>query len=103
MGNNDYGGEYADYQDYANDEYGQEQDGLYYDYAESHQPKKGTVVFTGTGGVLKIAASSMAVGIMGAKFHAGRAIKELKRKHKSEQKNYILNIIMMYINLVNKM
>mmetsp|Transcript_12203 Transcript_12203/g.13814 ORF Transcript_12203/g.13814 Transcript_12203/m.13814 type:complete len:267 (+) Transcript_12203:162-962(+) len=84
--NNDYGGEYADYQDYANDEYGQEQDGLYYDYAESHQPKKGAVVSAGTGGVLKIAATSIAVGIMGAKFHAGRAIKELKRKHKSEQK-----------------
>jgi len=83
--NNDYG-EYADYQDYANNEYGEEQDNLYYDYAESHQPKKGAAVVAGTGGAVKIAATSIAVGIMGAKFHFGRAIKELKRKHKSEQK-----------------
>jgi len=36
---NDYG-EYNDYQDDNNNEYGQEQDNLYYDYAERHQHKK---------------------------------------------------------------
>ena len=36
---NDGYGEYADYQDYGNDEYAQE-DNLYYDYADREEQKK---------------------------------------------------------------
>lgn len=87
---NDYG-EYNDYQDDNNNEYGQEQDNLYYDYAERHQHKKGdgTVagdVVGGGSGVIKLVMTGVSAWVMGAKFHSGRAVKELKRKHKSEQK-----------------
>jgi len=87
---NDYGNDYGDgdFNDYNND-YGQEQDNLYYAYAERQQQKKGdgaAVAAGGGGNAIKLVASSLAAWVMGAKFHAGRAVKELKRKHKSEQK-----------------
>jgi len=37
-------------------------------------------------GAAKLVATGIASWIMGARFHSGRAVKELKRKHKSEQK-----------------
>eukprot|EP00536_Pseudo-nitzschia_multiseries_P017570 jgi/Psemu1/314628/fgenesh1_kg.1631_\ len=40
----------------------------------------------GGAGTIKLVATGLASWIMGARFHSGRAVKELKRKHKSEQK-----------------
>eukprot|EP00534_Pseudo-nitzschia_fraudulenta_P003730 CAMPEP_0201133242 /NCGR_PEP_ID=MMETSP0850-20130426/48180_1 /ASSEMBLY_ACC=CAM_ASM_000622 /TAXON_ID=183588 /ORGANISM="Pseudo-nitzschia fraudulenta, Strain WWA7" /LENGTH=255 /DNA_ID=CAMNT_0047403817 /DNA_START=260 /DNA_END=1027 /DNA_ORIENTATION=+ len=80
--NNDYG-EYADYQDYNNDY--QQEDNLYYDFAEREQQKNAPAT-EGAGGVMKLVATGLASWIMGARFHSGRAVKDLKRKHKSEQK-----------------
>lgn len=80
--NDDYG-DYADYQDYNNNDYGQE-DSLYYDYAE-HDERKNSPAGGGAG-TIKLVATGLASWIMGARFHSGRAVKELKRKHKSEQK-----------------
>mmetsp|Transcript_4738 Transcript_4738/g.13675 ORF Transcript_4738/g.13675 Transcript_4738/m.13675 type:complete len:253 (-) Transcript_4738:650-1408(-) len=79
--NDDYG-EYAEYQDYNNNDYAQE-DSLYYDYAERDQLKNSPAGGVGT---IKLVATGIASWIMGARFHSGRAVKELKRKHKSEQK-----------------
>lgn len=80
--NDDYG-EYAEYQDYNNNDYEQEDD-LYYDYAERDQRKNSPAV--GGVGAAKLVATGVASWIMGARFHSGRAAKELKRRHKSEQK-----------------
>lgn len=76
---NNYG-EYADYQDY-NNEY-QQEDSLYYDYAEREQQKNSPA----TGSAIKLVATGLASWILGGRFHSGRAVKDLKRKHKSEQK-----------------
>jgi len=77
---NDYG-EYAEYQDYNND-YNQE-DNMYYDYEEN---KNAPAAAGGVGGAAKLVATGLASWILGAGFHSGRAVKELKRKHKGEQK-----------------
>lgn len=81
QGYNDYG-EYADYQDY-NNEY-QQEDSLYYDYAERENQKNTPAA--GGAGVVKLVATGAVSWILGATFHSGRAVKDLKRKHKSEQK-----------------
>lgn len=78
--NNDEG-DYADYQDYNND-YGQDEDGLYYDYDQ----QKNAPAAGGFNGAAKLVVTGVASWIMGGRFHSGRAVKELKRKHKSEQK-----------------
>lgn len=75
---NDYG-EYAEYQDY-NGDYPQE-DNLYYDYEQ----QKNTPA-AGGAGTIKLIATGVVSWILGANFHSGRAVKEMKRKHKSEQK-----------------
>jgi len=80
--NNDYG-DYAEYQDYNND-YPQD-DSLYYDYAEREQQKNSPAA-GGVGGAAKLVATGLASWVLGARFHSGRAVKELKRRHKSEQK-----------------
>jgi len=80
--NNNYG-EYAEYQDYNNDY--QQEDNLYYDYAEREQQKNSPAT-GGGGGVVKLIATGVASWILGGRFHSGRAVKDLKRKHKSEQK-----------------
>lgn len=86
--NNDY--EYGD-NGYSNDyEYGYEQeDNLYYDYAERQQQKNDPIgggAGGGPVGAVKLFATGLAAWVMGAKFHTGRVVKEMKRKHKSEQK-----------------
>lgn len=99
--------EYNDYQDYNsndnnNNDYGQEQDNLYYDYAERQQKKgEGAIVRSAgaAGGAIKLAATGIAAWVMSAKFHTRRAIKELKRKHKTEQKK----LYSQYYNDVHKL
>lgn len=80
--NNDYGGDYGDYQDYAQEE----QDDLYYDYAEKKGDAAAMPGGPGGAGAMKLVATGITAWVLGAKFHVGRATKELKRKHKSEQK-----------------
>lgn len=74
--------DFAEYQDYNND-YNPE-DNLYYDYAEREQQKNSPAA--GGGGAIKLVATGVVSWILGATFHSGRAMKEMKRKHKSEQK-----------------
>lgn len=80
--NNDYG-DYAEYKDYNNDY--PEDDSLYYDYAEREQQKNSPAA-GGVGGAAKLVATGLASWVLGARFHSGRAVKDLKRRHKSEQK-----------------
>ena len=52
----------------------------------SYQIDRSAPATEGDGGVMKLVATGLASWIMGARFHSGRAVKDLKRKHKSEQK-----------------
>jgi len=78
----DYG-EYAEYQDYPNDPY-QQEDSLYYEFADREQEKGAPAA--GGSGTVKLVATGLVSYVFGAAFHTNRAIKDLKRKHKSEQK-----------------
>lgn len=80
--NNDYG-QYAEYNDFNNDY--QEEDALYYDYS-LREEQKNSPAAGGVGGAAKLAITGIASWILGGRFHSGRAVKDLKRKHKSEQK-----------------
>jgi Ca2+-binding EF-hand superfamily protein len=48
--------------------------------------RSGPVAAGGVGGAAKLVATGLASWILGASFHSGRAVKEMKRKHKGEQK-----------------
>lgn len=80
---NDYG-EYQDYPGYSQDPY-QQEDGLYYDYPE-HEQQKNSPAAAGGAGTIKLVATGVVSWILGATFHSGRSVKELKRKHHTEQK-----------------
>lgn len=71
-----------EYQDYAD---GYEQDNLYEDYAARQEEK----AVGGAGGGFsfgKVAITSAASYLLGAKIHSGRVAKKLKKKHKADQK-----------------
>jgi len=87
--NNDYG-QYAEYNDFNNDY--QEEDALYYDYS-LREEQKNSPAAGGVGGAAKLAITGIASWILGGRFHSGRAVKDLKRKHKSEQKKTIQPIL----------
>eukprot|EP00529_Nitzschia_sp_RCC80_P027975 CAMPEP_0113493174 /NCGR_PEP_ID=MMETSP0014_2-20120614/28457_1 /TAXON_ID=2857 /ORGANISM="Nitzschia sp." /LENGTH=249 /DNA_ID=CAMNT_0000387031 /DNA_START=50 /DNA_END=799 /DNA_ORIENTATION=+ /assembly_acc=CAM_ASM_000159 len=79
--------DYADYQDYGGDYDQQQQDNMYYDYAQ-RQDSKGMGPQGGGGGgsMVKLAVTGVVSWFLGAKFHSGRSGKKLKRKFQSEQK-----------------
>mmetsp|Transcript_17040 Transcript_17040/g.39321 ORF Transcript_17040/g.39321 Transcript_17040/m.39321 type:complete len:253 (-) Transcript_17040:999-1757(-) len=79
---NNYG-EYAEYQDFNNDY--QQEDNMYYKYAEREQ-QKNSADKGGASGAVKLIATGVASWLLGGRYHSGRAVKDLKRKHKSEQK-----------------
>jgi len=78
--------EYNDYQDYADGYAGQ--DNLYSNYQQSHQDQGAPVKTAGGGpGLLKTVAVGGIGWFLGGKFHAGRTVKALKKKHMKDQKN----------------
>mmetsp|Transcript_23548 Transcript_23548/g.38374 ORF Transcript_23548/g.38374 Transcript_23548/m.38374 type:complete len:260 (+) Transcript_23548:183-962(+) len=80
--------DYEDYQDYAGDYYGEQeqQDNLYYNYAQRQESKNVAAQAGGGVGMGKLVLTGVVSWILGAKVHSGRAGKKLKKKHQSEQK-----------------
>jgi len=68
------------FQDYANQD-----DGLYANYAQKQQEKE--IGGKQGGGMPKLLLTGAASWILGGKIHSGRATKALQKKHKKEQKN----------------
>ena len=69
--------DYDNYQDYS-----QDNDNLYSDYASKHEDRQGGGGF----GIAQMAMASTASYFLGAKIHSSRATKKLKKKHQQDQK-----------------
>lgn len=76
----------GDYQDYADDRYGG-QDNLYNDYAERQAQKQGGGAGMGMGKVLAFCGASW---FLGGKIHSKRAVSKVTKKFKKDQKDLYL-------------
>lgn len=82
-----YEQEGEDYQDYADDRYGQ--DNLYTDYAD-RQAQKAAGGGGGGGGMGKTLAFCAGAWFLGGKIHSKRAVSKVNKKFKKEQKELYL-------------